>query len=279
MDLKKHIDELLEILVLEKKNHISPHYICRRLNITDIEGVTKYLLSLDGSKIKISYVVECPDGDGDLVVSNLSEINSEPRICRLCGQDYIPDPNRVSVVFDFTSEFVEKVTEKWENKDSIFLLYDIENSIVESVVDGEGVRLVIFLAGCPHRCLKCHNPQSWDIRNGREVPIAEVGNRLVEMYREGNYQGITFSGGDPLMQHGALRKLIKAIRTQIPSINIWCYTGFVYEQIKDLDVLRYIDVLVDGPYVESRRFPSKKFRGSNNQRILFLKDGVVVKEE
>jgi len=164
-----------------------------------------------------------------------------------------------------------------ENNDNdIVLLYEKESSIIESVVDGDGLRLVVFFAGCPHRCFNCHNPQSWDIKNGKRVPINELVEYIIGLYQEGCYSGITFSGGDPLVQHKALEELIKKIREQIPNINIWCYTGFVYEQIKDMDVLKTIDVLVDGPYIEKRKFPPKRFRGSNNQRILFLKNGVVV---
>lgn len=169
--------------------------------------------------------------------------------------------------------------ENSQNKDTIFLLYDVENSIVESVVDGEGIRLVIFTAGCPHRCYNCHNPQSWDITKGTKEKIDRVAERILTLFSEGCYSGITFSGGDPLMQHEALEKLIKKIRQKLPNINIWCYTGFKYEQVKDLSVLKEIDVLVDGPYIESMKFPAKKFRGSSNQRILFLEGGRVVKEE
>lgn len=153
-----------------------------------------------------------------------------------------------------------------------------ENAVIESLADGPGVRLVVFTCGCPHHCKGCHNPKSWDIRNGVKISVQELANYLLDRYREG-YSGITFSGGDPLFQSEALYELITLIRKKVPNINIWCYTGYRYEDVPDPKILSLIDVLVDGPFEEGKTLPKKKFRGSYNQRILYLEDGQIVFEE
>lgn len=153
-----------------------------------------------------------------------------------------------------------------------------ENATVESLTDGSGVRLVVFTCGCPHHCKGCHNPKSWDIRNGVKISTRELADYLLDRYSEG-YNGITFSGGDPLFQSEALYELITLIREKVPDINIWCYTGYRYEDVPDPKILSLIDVLVDGLFEEDKKFPQKKFRGSYNQRILYLKDGRIVREE
>lgn len=153
-----------------------------------------------------------------------------------------------------------------------------ENATIESLTDGPGVRLVVFTCGCPHHCKGCHNPKSWDIRNGVKISTKELANYLLDRYREG-YSGITFSGGDPLFQSEALYELITLIRKKVPNVNIWCYTGYRYEDVPDPKILSLIDVLVDGPFEEDKKFPQKKFRGSYNQRILHLKNGHIDYEE
>lgn len=164
----------------------------------------------------------------------------------------------------------------------ITLVSHLENAVVESLGDGPGIRLVVFISGCPHRCKGCHNPETWNIENGIKYPVEEVANHLVNKYHSGRYQGITFSGGDPLYQSDALYELLTTIRREIPNINIWCYSGYRYEEIKGNKVLNLIDVLVDGRFEQDKTYPAyprKKFRGSSNQRILYLKDGCIIKEE
>lgn len=153
-----------------------------------------------------------------------------------------------------------------------------ENATIESLTDGPGVRLVVFTCGCPHHCKGCHNPKSWDIKNGVKISTRELADYLLERYSEG-YSGITFSGGDPLFQSEALNELITLIREKVPNINVWCYTGYEYENVPDPKILPLIDVLVDGPFEEDKKFPQKKFRGSYNQRILHLKNGHIDYEE
>lgn len=137
-------------------------------------------------------------------------------------------------------------------------------------VDGPGLRTSIYFAGCDHRCPGCHNPSTWDFRAGHDMTIDELMSRITD-----NDFNVTFSGGDPLYQVVPLTALAKAIKKTDKTI--WCYTGFTYEDIANnnpyKELLKHIDVLVDGPFIQSLRDPDLHFRGSSNQRIIpLLKD-------
>ncbi len=162
---------------------------------------------------------------------------------------------------------------------NIVLAKELKNSVIESLIDGEGVRLVIFLCGCPHKCKGCHNAITWDIRKGVTVPIKEVLDYLISKLNKGKFSGVTFSGGDPLYQAEALKSLVSQLREVKPELNIWVYTGYKYEDIKEFPVIKLIDILVDGKFEIDKKFPNKKFRGSYNQRILKLKNGEITREE
>ncbi|MDE7473701.1 MAG: anaerobic ribonucleoside-triphosphate reductase activating protein [Muribaculaceae bacterium] len=132
-------------------------------------------------------------------------------------------------------------------------------------VDGPGLRTSIYLAGCSHACAGCHNMQSWDFAAGDEMSIDEI----VEHVELEGYN-VTLSGGDPLYQADALLPLLAELKAR--GYNVWCYTGFTYEQVyNDVSmkrVLDYVDVLVDGPFVMSERDITLRFRGSANQRLI-----------
>lgn len=134
-------------------------------------------------------------------------------------------------------------------------------------VDGPGLRTSIYFAGCSHHCPGCHNPQSWDPQGGRLMSVEEI----MEVVRENDFN-VTFSGGDPLFQAEALLPLAKAVKAE--GYTIWCYTGYLYEDVIADEclsaVLKYVDVLVDGPFVMDLRDTSLLFRGSSNQRIIEL---------
>lgn len=138
-----------------------------------------------------------------------------------------------------------------------------------SVVDGPGLRTVVFLQGCPRHCPGCHNEALLNPQAGREVTLEEV---LAEIKASISplTQGITFSGGDPLLQPEAVYALVRQLRADYPSLDIWMYTGYLYEEVKDLPVLQLVDVLVDGPFVQDKKDLELVFRGSANQRLIDL---------
>lgn len=133
-------------------------------------------------------------------------------------------------------------------------------------VDGPGLRTSIYFSGCEHHCPGCHNPQSWDINAGKETSIDEL-LKIID-YNDFN---VTFSGGDPLFQVEEVTNLAVRIKAELNK-NIWCYTGFVWENIVNdsryRPLLETIDVLVDSPFLLPLRDISLRFRGSSNQRII-----------
>lgn len=135
------------------------------------------------------------------------------------------------------------------------------------MVDGPGFRTSIYCAGCPNACPSCHNPQSWDIRHGTMTSTEE----LMEEIMSDPFANVTFSGGDPMFQAEGFAELARAIREQSDK-TIWCFTGYKFENLlknpKQLELLKLIDVLVDGPFVQSLRDEDLFFRGSSNQRLI-----------
>ena len=147
--------------------------------------------------------------------------------------------------------------------------------VEESIVDGEGIRFVVFTQGCPHHCPGCHNPQTHPFEGGF---LGDIPALLRQMGENPLLQGLTISGGEPFCQPEALLPLARGAREQGKDVTI--YSGYTLEQLlemaKDhpaiLDLLRACDILVDGPYVEQLRDLTLTFRGSSNQRILVLKE-------
>ena len=141
-------------------------------------------------------------------------------------------------------------------------------SIIEdTMVDGPGFRTSIYCAGCRHACPGCHNPQSWDFSGGRAMTTEEIMRVIVA----DPYANVTFSGGDPMYQPEGFAELARAIHERTEK-DIWCYTGFTFEQLlgnpRQRALLEQIDVLVDGPFVKALRNDELIFRGSSNQRII-----------
>lgn len=151
--------------------------------------------------------------------------------------------------------------------------------VEDTMVDGPGFRTAIYAAGCTHHCLGCHNPQSWDIRAGREMTTEEI---LVPILAD-PFADVTFTGGDPMMQPEGFTELACAIKEQSHK-TIWCYTGYTYETLLTMpaqrELLRHIDVLVDGPFIQELRDEQLRFRGSSNQRTIdmqrSLESGTVI---
>ncbi len=138
-----------------------------------------------------------------------------------------------------------------------------------TTVDGIGLRTSIYLAGCRHCCKGCHNPQSWDFNAGEPMNVEEIMERVIE-----EDFNVTLTGGDPLWQVDKVLPLVKAIKEK--GYNIWCYTGFTWEEIIDSpqlsQILKWVDVIVEGRFVEELRDISLRFRGSSNQRIIKVKE-------
>ena len=145
----------------------------------------------------------------------------------------------------------------------------------DSVVDGFGVRTVIWTQGCSHNCPFCQNPQTHDFDGGGIFDIEDIKEELDNLE---NQDGITLSGGDPLFQIDAVLEIAKHAKSI--NLNVWCYTGFTYEQIlklgennnKYLEFLNFLDVLVDGKFEYAKRSLNLLFRGSSNQRLIDVKE-------
>lgn len=137
--------------------------------------------------------------------------------------------------------------------------------IEATTVDGPGFRTAVYFAGCAHRCPGCHNPQSWDFEGGRDVNVGELAGELLDTGLD-----VTLSGGDPAYQAAEAAMLARAVRAT--GHTVWLYTGFTYEELISTPAGRNlagaVDVVVDGPFVESLRDIHLQFRGSSNQRII-----------
>ena len=159
------------------------------------------------------------------------------------------------------------------------------------IADGEGVRVTLFCSGCTNRCEGCFQPETWDFCYGKEY-TKETEDQLIQMLTNPNIQGLTLLGGDPFepSNQRTLITLLRRVKQELPTKDVWAYTGFVYEQdllegqrkhteVTD-EMLSYIDVLVDGPFVIDEKDISLYFRGSTNQRVIdmqkTLKSGSVV---
>ncbi len=142
----------------------------------------------------------------------------------------------------------------------------------DDMLNGDGLRVVLWVSGCEHKCYNCHNKITWDINNGLifdDNAKNEIFNQLEKDY----IKGITFSGGDPLHKQNRTEvfNITKEIKAKFPKKDIWLYTGYTWEEINDLDIIKYIDVLVDGKYIEELSNQELEWRGSSNQRVIDVK--------
>lgn len=143
------------------------------------------------------------------------------------------------------------------------------NITKDDMLNGDGLRVVLWVAGCSHRCRECHNPLTWDLDGGLlfdEAARQEIFAQLDKKY----ISGITFSGGDPL--HPANRSEVQGLMTEVkeryPSKTIWLYTGDVWENILQDPLMRFVDVLVDGEFQVEKKDPKLLWKGSSNQRVI-----------
>ncbi len=141
-----------------------------------------------------------------------------------------------------------------------------------SSTNGEGWRSVIFFSGCPHRCYKCHNPETWDKKSGADYTVEELTQMVLK--NKNFIDGVTLSGGEPFQEENIDEILIFVNNLRSHGLNIWCYSGYIYEDLlknsKYVKLLNMVDVLVDGPFIYDLLDPELKFRGSSNQRIIKL---------
>lgn len=153
-------------------------------------------------------------------------------------------------------------------------LLRINGVIEESIVDGFGIRYVIFTQGCQHECPHCHNPGTHEVNGGYNVDIKDLYHQITE---NPLLKGVTFSGGEPFLQPKPLVNLAKMLKKN--GLDITTYSGYTYDALiheADPDRIRLLkitNILIDGPFIYEKRNLSLLFRGSDNQRILFLEDG------
>lgn len=150
------------------------------------------------------------------------------------------------------------------------------------IANGEGVRVTLFVSGCTNHCKNCFQPETWDFEYGH-LYTKETESEILEALNKPFIKGLTLLGGEPFEPENQreLVKLLKTVNTQYPEKDIWCFTGFILDQDllnggrKHIEVtdelLSYIDILVDGPFIEEQKNISLAFRGSENQRIIDLK--------
>ncbi|WP_309398135.1 anaerobic ribonucleoside-triphosphate reductase-activating protein [Cerasicoccus maritimus] len=143
------------------------------------------------------------------------------------------------------------------------------------VINGPGNRCTLFVSGCEHKCPGCYNASTWPADSGHPFTDAEA-DRIIDDLQDTRIirRGLSLSGGDPLFPGNCeeVLKLVRRVKTECPGKDIWLWTGYRLENLSPAQkaVLEYVDVLVDGPFVQAKRDPSLLFRGSSNQRILDL---------
>ena len=142
----------------------------------------------------------------------------------------------------------------------------------ESIVDGNGIRYVVFVQGCPHNCVGCHNQSALPFKGGEKINVEKI---FEDFMRNPLLKGITFSGGEPFTQPKPLLELTRLV--QGAGKDVTCFTGWTYEQLLDKNdevinvLLDEIDVLIDGPFIEAQKNLELRFRGSENQRLIDMK--------
>lgn len=143
------------------------------------------------------------------------------------------------------------------------------NITKDDMLNGDGLRTVLWVSGCTQKCYNCQNPQTWDFNSGipfTEETMTELLNDLSKDY----ISGLTFSGGHPLEKQNldCVTYIAKTVKKLYPNKTIWLYTGYLWEEVKDLEIIKYLDVIVDRKYVDSQRDVTLAWRGSSNQRVI-----------
>jgi len=150
------------------------------------------------------------------------------------------------------------------------------------IANGPGVRVSVFMQGCSFHCKNCFNPETWDFEKGNELSD-EVIEHIIDLCGKSHISGLSILGGEPLHPKNieGTTKLAKVFKEKYPEKNLWIWSGFLFDRdLKDKEVLKYVDVLVDGQYADELHDPTLKWRGSSNQRVIdvqkSLKQGKIV---
>jgi len=143
------------------------------------------------------------------------------------------------------------------------------NITKDDMLNGDGLRVVLWVSGCSHCCKECQNPVTWDPNGGLLFDI-EAKEELFGELAKDYISGVTFSGGDPLYfsNRSDVLRLAREIKEKFPQKTIWLYTGFVWEAIQALPIMEYVDVLVDGEFLVGQKDTQLHWRGSSNQRVI-----------
>lgn len=151
------------------------------------------------------------------------------------------------------------------------------NITKDDMLNGAGIRAVLWLSGCSHACKECHNPITWDPNGG--IPFDFIAKEeLFDELSKDYVDGVTFSGGDPLHKANieGITALAKEIRDRFPDKTIWLYTGYVWNDIKNMNIIKYLDVVVDGKFEVDKKDDSLHWRGSANQLVIDVKNTLEV---
>ena len=150
------------------------------------------------------------------------------------------------------------------------------------IANGPGVRVSLFVSGCTRRCQECVNPETWDFGFGSPFGEAEI-EKIMSLLDREHIRGLSLLGGEPFEpeNQGTVLELVKRVRARLPDKTIWCYTGYLFEELADgkvgdhsRELLEKLDVLVDGPFIPEKKNLDLRFRGSSNQRIIRVPDSL-----
>ena len=144
------------------------------------------------------------------------------------------------------------------------------------VANGLGVRVSVFVSGCTHHCKNCFNPETHDFMGGEEFTEDTI-DQVLKLCENANVEGLSILGGEPMhpMNIEGTTELAKKFKEKFPNKNLWVWTGFLFDRdLQNKEVLKYIDVLVDGQYVDELRDPRLKYNGSSNQRVIDVQNSV-----
>ncbi len=146
------------------------------------------------------------------------------------------------------------------------------NITKDDMLNGDGLRVVLWVAGCAHKCKGCHNPVTWDPEGGLLFDEAAKDEIYAELKKD-YVSGITFSGGDPLHPANAygVTRLAAQIRKDFPNKTVWLYTGYEWNEVRYQEIVQHLDVLVDGRFVEELKDNTLHWKGSSNQRVIDVK--------